>query len=64
MLIIRIFYSSGLRLSELLKLMKGDIHEHKPTGKIIGKGEKFRIFILSKKVHADLWKFINEKKNL
>jgi len=57
-LILKLLYSSGLRVSELTKLKYEDIHFDEKTGLVRqGKGKKDRMFILSQEVIGDLITF-------
>jgi integrase/recombinase XerD len=57
-LILKLLYSSGLRVSELTKLKYEDINYEENTGIVHqGKGKKDRMFILSKEVIDELKKF-------
>lgn len=61
-LIVELLYSSGLRVSELVKLKSSDFDFNEDTGWVReGKGKKDRMFIISKKLSNKLEKFI--KKN-
>jgi integrase/recombinase XerD len=54
-LIIKLLYSSGLRLSELINLKVGDIELEEKIGWVrSGKGKKDRLFIISDKIVDDL----------
>lgn len=57
-LILKLLYSSGLRVSELTMLRYEDIHFDEKTGLVRqGKGKKDRVFILSQEVINDLKTF-------
>lgn len=59
-LIIKLLYSSGLRLNELINLKIGDLEFSENIGWVRGgKGGKDRIFILSNNLIEDLKKFTN-----
>lgn len=58
-LILQLLYSSGLRVSELVKIKKQDLDFNENMGWVrSGKGKKDRMFILSKKLSKKLEKFI------
>jgi integrase/recombinase XerD len=57
-LILQLLYSSGLRVSELVKLKKQDLDFNENTGWVrSGKGKKDRMFIIGKKLSKRLEKF-------
>jgi len=57
-LIIKLFYSSGLRLSELLNLKRGDIDFDRGVIMVrLGKGKKDRVTLLSNSLKDDLLKY-------
>ena len=57
-IIIKLFYSTGMRLSELINLKRSDINFENNTVRINkGKGKKDRITIISKSLHLDLLKY-------
>ncbi len=53
-LIIEILYSSGLRLAELLSLKVENLDFNEKIGKVMGKGNKERLFFLSDKLIDEL----------
>ncbi|MEM5844386.1 MAG: tyrosine-type recombinase/integrase [Candidatus Aenigmatarchaeota archaeon] len=58
-LIVKLLYSSGLRLSELVNLKVGDIELNESVGWVRGgKGKKDRLFIISKKLCDELKELI------
>jgi integrase/recombinase XerD len=58
-LLIELLYSSGLRLSEMVNLKVHDLELEEEIGWVrSGKGSKDRMFLLSKKVIADLNKYL------
>lgn len=62
-LIVKLLYSSGLRLSELVNLKVGDLELEEKIGWVrSGKGAKDRLFILSNRVSDELREFIKNKK--
>lgn len=66
MIIIKLLYSTGLRLSESLNLRYSDIDFNDNIGWVrMGKGKKDRMFILSEKLKPDLlfWKEMNLSDN-
>jgi len=59
-MMIKLLYSSGLRLNELISLKIGDLEFNENIGWVrSGKGGKDRIFILSSKMIDELKKFTN-----
>jgi len=63
-LIIKMLYSSGLRLSELINLKIKEININEYTGWVRkGKGSKDRMFILSKNLCEQLKEYAKDKKN-
>ena len=63
--ILEFFYSSGLRLSELVNIHISDIDFSEQTLKILGKGNKFRIVPLGRKAieALNLWTLQRNKLN-
>jgi integrase/recombinase XerC len=63
--ILEFFYSSGLRLSELVNIHLSDIDSSEQTLKVLGKGNKFRIVPLGRKAieALDLWILQRNKLN-
>ena len=63
--ILEFFYSSGLRLSELVNIYLSDIDTNEQTLKVLGKGNKFRIVPLGRKAieALDLWILQRNKLN-
>ena len=63
-LIIRLIYSAGLRVSELVNLRARDLEIDKSYGWVRqGKGNKDRMFIIAEAVKQDLIDIVNEKEN-
>ena len=63
-LILQLLYSSGLRVSEIVKIRKQDLDFNENMGWVReGKGNKDRMFILSEKLSKKLQKYINKKSN-
>ena len=63
-IMIKLLYSSGLRLSELINLHVGDLEFNENIGWVRGgKGGKDRIFLLSNNLIDELKKFTNGKTN-
>ena len=52
--IIELFYSTGIRLSELINLKMSDVNYNKKTVKVLGKGSKIRIVPFGKKAEIAL----------
>ena len=63
--ILEFFYSSGLRLSELVNIHISDIDASEQTLKVLGKGNKFRIVPLGRKAieALNLWVLQRNKLN-
>ena len=63
--ILEFFYSSGLRLSELVNIHISDIDMSKQTLKVLGKGNKFRIVPIGRKAieALNLWILQRNKLN-
>lgn len=60
-LMLKLLYSSGLRVSELVNLKPVDLDFNENTGWVReGKGKKDRMFILSEKLSKKLQKFLNK----
>ncbi len=60
-LIIQLLYSSGLRVSEVVKIRKQDIDFNENSGWVrSGKGKKDRMFILSEKLSKKLKKYVEK----
>lgn len=62
--IIELFYSTGIRLSELSSLNLGDIDLHAGIVHVQGKGSKQRIVPIGKCACRALQEYINQKENL
>ncbi len=56
-LIVEMLYSSGLRVSEMLSLKLDNIDFDEKIGKIKGKGNKERLFIISERLEKHLQKY-------
>lgn len=63
-LIIELFYSTGIRVSELVNITLEDINMHDKTIKILGKGSKERIVYFGKYCFDKLNKYINDDRRL
>lgn len=62
-LIVKLLYSSGLRLSELINLKVGNLELEEKIGWVrSGKGAKDRLFILSNRVSEELKDFTKDRK--
>ena len=59
--ILEIFYSSGLRLSELTHIKINDIDLHDQTLKVLGKGNKYRILPLGSKAKEAINLWLNKR---
>jgi len=60
-LILLLFYSTGMRLSELVNLQEGQLDVHNSHIKVLGKGNKERIIPLDKKLVQELQDYIANK---
>jgi integrase/recombinase XerC len=60
-LMIMLFYSTGIRLSELIGLKQPDIDFYKQTIKVLGKRNKERIIPITKELSAEIHSFIEMK---
>jgi integrase/recombinase XerC len=60
-LVMRLFYSTGMRLSELIHLKESQLDASHSQVKVLGKGNKERIIPVSKELIADLQAYISEK---
>lgn len=63
-LIIDLFYSCGMRLSELINIKDKDLDFYNATLKVIGKRNKERILPLHKNIIQKLKEYLEEKKTL
>ena len=62
-LVILLFYSTGMRLSELIQLKESQLDAAYNQVKVLGKGNKERIIPISKELIVQLQNYINEKPN-
>jgi integrase/recombinase XerC len=62
-LILEIFYSTGMRLSELVNLKETDVDFHHDTIKVLGKRNKERLIPFSKKFEVLLKSYLDEKRS-
>ena len=62
-LIIELFYSAGIRLSELVSLKETDIDFHYDTIKVLGKRNKERLIPFSNKMVSLMKVYLAEKRN-
>ena len=60
-LVILLFYSTGMRLSELIQLKESQLDAAHNHLKVLGKGNKERIIPINKELIAQLQNYINEK---
>ncbi|MEI7664303.1 MAG: tyrosine-type recombinase/integrase [Bacteroidota bacterium] len=60
-LIVEMFYSTGMRLTELVNLKETDIDFHHDTIKVLGKRNKERLIPFSNKFEGGLQAYIDEK---
>ena len=63
-LLIKIFYQTGMRLSELINLKESQIDRSNNNIKILGKGNKERIVPVNKDLQTDIFDYISEKKKI
>lgn len=61
--ILLLFYSTGIRLSELISLNESDIDVCEQTIKVMGKGQKQRVIPITKELKIILKEFIELKKS-
>lgn len=62
-LMVKLFYETGIRLSELINLQESQIDESYCQISVLGKGNKERIIPVSKELLHDMQLYINEKPN-
>lgn len=62
--IIELFYSSGLRVSELCNLKLSDLNLEEGFIRVKGKGNRERIALLNKEAIEVLKRYLNERKNV
>lgn len=60
-LVLQLFYSTGMRLSELIHLRENQLDEAYTQVKVLGKGKKERIIPISAELAAELKQYIAEK---
>lgn len=60
-LVMQLFYSTGMRLSELIQLKESQLDASQSQVKVLGKGNKERIIPISKELISDLLTYISEK---
>ncbi|MES2374085.1 MAG: tyrosine-type recombinase/integrase [Bacteroidota bacterium] len=60
-LVLRLFYSTGMRLSELINLKESQLDPSHSQVKVLGKGNKERIIPISKELVADLQLYVEDK---
>ena len=60
-LVLRLFYATGMRLSELINLKESQLDVSVSQVKVLGKGNKERIIPVSKELTADLANYITGK---
>ena len=63
-LILELFYSTGVRISELIKIKLEDINYENNSINILGKGNKQRLVIIGNYAKKRLLDFLNYKKNI
>ena len=61
-LLIKIFYNTGMRLSELAGLKEKDIDTYNQTIKVLGKGNKERVIPVSKELIDSMTEYMKMKK--
>ncbi len=62
-LVLLLFYSTGMRLSELINLKESQIDPSHAQVKVVGKGNKERIIPVSKELMGEMQTYIAEKLN-
>src|SRR6478609_1537522 len=60
-LVLRLFYSTGMRLSELINLKESQLDAANSQVKVLGKGNKERIIPIAKELVDDMKQYVNEK---
>lgn len=60
-LVLRLFYSTGMRLSELINLKESQLDSSHSQVKVLGKGNKERIIPLSKELIDDIQQYVLDK---
>jgi len=60
-LVLQLFYSSGMRLSELINLKESQLDASQTQVKVLGKGNKERIIPISKELVTELQSYISDK---
>lgn len=60
-MVIQLFYSTGMRLSELIQCKENQVDLSKKIIKVLGKGNKERILPLSPELTLELKKYISQK---
>ncbi len=60
-LVLKLFYSTGMRLSELISLKESQLDASLTQVKVLGKGNKERIIPVSKELVAELQSYIADK---
>lgn len=64
LVIITIFYQTGIRLSELIHLKESDIDKSSSIIKVLGKGNKERIIPVNNQLIAEIDHYLSEKRKL
>lgn len=62
--ILELFYSTGIRLSELINLNEGDLNENQGLVKVRGKGRKERILPVGKKALIAINEYLDLRRNI
>lgn len=60
-LVLKLFYSTGMRLSELINLKESQLDPSQGQLKVLGKGNKERILPVSRELMLDLQAYMSEK---
>jgi integrase/recombinase XerC len=63
LLILELFYGTGIRLSELIELKESDTDLAAHTIKVLGKGNKERIIPINQSLYTTLKNYLEKKKN-
>lgn len=64
LVIITIFYQTGIRLSELIHLKESDIDKSSSIIKVLGKGNKERIIPINNQLIAEIDHYLSEKRKI
>ncbi len=62
--ILEVFYSTGVRVSELTRLRKGDLDLARGLGKVLGKGKKERLVLIGRPARRAVEDWLREREAL